>query len=488
MSKANESKRLLRSQKTKKDDDELFVKLPKFSKRVRGKSSLQKQEDESDVNSKAILPANERLYKFLKQPACQRWIWCEFLESFIDKTILASAYSPINYKQTRFAQLETDELPKRCWQFIRRLNGKPRRFSPAFIASEKAELERYRGVIRQLQQFRLDATQSVESLPKQIPMPLPMDAKVVSLLSKPLPMLRKGRVIGYDPKDCSYLVKFDMGGKHTVLSRADCYLYTLHECKSKSLADIINETPADNELDAVAEDTTGQKRCHPLFAALLQLQKQLTLKRKIISDITAINEEFVGGGVPVAATRRDIKLTPQLEKLQHRYASNIITLHRVNAEILDNLRVAHEQMVVYEKDYLQNNDIPCNKILEKCRFLAERDLKASSNQMYLKGQATRELILQLQTLLYLCTELGQGNDIEVNAVLDDYINKLVTESTPEHLADFQHVIGILHKLRDQITTMWNLESERRQQQLLQVQQSDIASFVITEEGDIDMSL
>ncbi|KAH8369659.1 hypothetical protein KR093_000568, partial [Drosophila rubida] len=432
----------------------------------------------------------ERLYKFLKQPYCQRWIWCEFLESFIDKAILNSSYSSINYKQTRFAQLETAQLPRRCWQLIRRINGKPRRFGPAFLAAEKAELERFRTAVRLLQQFKLVVTQNVQSLPKNIPMPLPVDAKVISLLSRPLLMLCKGRIVGYDPKECSYMVKFDMAGKHVVLSMADYYLHALQEPKSVPISDIVKETSIDVQRVGVLDTSSDKKRCKPLLAALLQLQRQLALKRKTVNDIAAINEELEAAGLPVATTRREIKLTPQREKLQHRYAANMITLHRVNADILENLRVAHELLVVYEKEYMQNNDAPCNKILEKCRFLAERDLKAQANQMKLKRQATRELILKLQTLLYLCAELGHGNDVEVSAVLDDFVKKILAESSPQHLGDFQHVVEIVQGLRVQIGVMWKMESERRQQQqqLLQVQQSEntTTSLVTTEESDIDM--
>ncbi|KAH8261619.1 hypothetical protein KR044_012345, partial [Drosophila immigrans] len=430
----------------------------------------------------------ERLHKFLKQPFCQRWIWCEFIESFIDKAILTSGYSPIHCKQTRFGQLETDQLPRRCWQFMRRINGKPRRFGPAFIACEKAELERYRSVIRHLQQFRMDATQSVLSLPKQIPIPLPVDAKVISLLSTPQVVLCKGRVVGHEPKNCSYLIKFDIAGKHIVLSMGDCYLHALHGSKSLSVADILNETSmAENQLLAVSSDTLmDHKRCKPLLTPLLQLQKQLALKSKTVNDIAAIIEELEAGGVQVATTPREVKLTPQREKLQYRYAANMITLHRVNVDILENLRVAHQNLVEYEKDYMQNNEAPYNKILEKCRFLAERDLKAASNQMFLKRHATRELILKLQTLLYLCTELGHGNDIEVNAVLDVYVGEILQESSPQLFADFQQIVSIVQRLRDQIGAMWKIESERRQQQLLQVQQSDNANLMVAEEFDIDL--
>ncbi|XP_034480661.1 protein lin-9 homolog [Drosophila innubila] len=491
MSKTNESQRLLRSQKADKEDDELFVKLPKFSKRARGKSTLDNQEEESVASAKELVPreAHDRLYKFLKQPNSHRWIWCEFVDSFIDQATQDSGFDVKWYLRSVYPRLEDNQLlPLRCWQLLRRDMGKARRFSPAFIESEKRELNRSRNMVRMLQQRKVDIEQfgmPLDVMPKIIPLPLAVDTKVISLLRAPLELLYKGRVVGYEPKDCSYLIKFDIAGKHIVLSMADSLLHVVHECKTISLASIIqeaNETPVSSAADTDTTDT--DKESKPLLDAVLQLQKLLVLKRKTVQDMAVMNEELEASG-PQASNRREIKLTPQREKLQRRYAANMITLHRVNADILESLRVAHNHLSECEKDAQQCQSTPRKKIYEKCRLLAELDLKASPGLPNLKLQATRDLILRLQTLLYVCAEMRHGKDQDLDEVLEDYVANMMSNLPTQLHDDFQSVVAMLQPLREQIVVMHKIETDRCQQ-LLQIQQSETTTLVVTEEAEVDM--
>ncbi|KAH8418719.1 hypothetical protein KR222_002800 [Zaprionus bogoriensis] len=479
MSKPVESHRLLRSQtmaeKADEEEDDLFVKLPKFSKRQRSKHQTDNQEEDSDASSKELV-VNQRLYKYLKQPNCQRWVWCEFIESFLDQAILASAYDMNSYLHSCFPALQSRQLPRRCWQIIRRNMGKARRFSTAFIAGERVELERCRRIVRLLQCGKVDMEQdgqSLELMPKLIPLPLPVDAKVISLLSKPQLSLCKGRVVGYEPKDSSYLVKFEVAGKNKVLSMPDCLLHALQECKSQPLASIVQEAEEKSENGA---EEQGPKA---LLDALLQLQKLLALKRQTVQDMAVMNEELEASGVP-APVRREVKLTPQREKLQRRYAANMITLHRVNADILEPLRVANNQLNEYEQDAHQRKSLPGNKLYEKCRVLAEMDLKSVLGQTNAQLEASRELILRLQTLLYLYGELGFGNDVEVDAVIEDFVTNMLVEMPPQLSAEFAQVLALLQPLREHILGMYKLETGRCQK-MLQLHQR-------TEDSDIEMGL
>lgn len=475
MSKPIESHRQLRSQttmaeKADEEEDDLFVKMPKFSRRQRVNKPSDHQEEDSDASFKEVgsLPANQRLCRYLKQPNCQRWVWCEFIESFLDQSILASAYDMDSYLHSCFPALQSRQLPRRCWQIIRRNMGKARRFSTAFIAGERVELERCRRIVRMLQCGKVDMEQngqSLELMPKLIPLPLPVDAKVISLLSTPQLSLYKGRVVGYEPKDSSYLVKFDVAGKTKVLNMPDCMLHVLQECKSQTLASIVQE--AEEKSDNGAEDQ-GPKA---LLDALLQLQKFLALKRQTVQDMAVMNEELEASGVP-APVRREVKLTPQREKLQRRYAANMIMLHRVNADILEPLRIAHNHLHEYEQDAMQRKSMPGNKLYEKCRVLAEMDMKAASAQTNLHLEATRELILRLQTFLYLCGELGHGNDVEVDAVMEDFVNNMLVELPPQLSAEFSKVVALMQPLREHILGMCKLESEKCQEMYQMQQHSD----------------
>ncbi|TDG40796.1 hypothetical protein AWZ03_012780 [Drosophila navojoa] len=491
MAKANESQRLLRSQTADKDDGELFIKLPKFSKRLRAKTSTEGvQEPDIEPTAKETFKVSERLYKYLKLPNCQRWIWCEFIESFIDKAILGSSYDMNSYVQSFFPQLETRHLPRRAWQMIRRNMGKARRFSAAFIARERIELERCRNVVRQLQQRKFNAeqdAQSLELMPKLIPMPLSVDCKVVSLINMPTLVLCKGRVVGFECKDSSYQVKFNVAGKHTIMKMPDCQLHVLQDCKTVSLDSITQDADVKQEVPLQMSDDSEELKA--LFDSLLQLQKLLALKRKTVQDMASMNEEVEASGMPAPA-RRETKHTPLREKLQRRYAANIITLHRVNTDILEPLRVAHQHLSEYEKEAMQSKSVPRNKLYEKCRTLAEMDMKAAPYQKNVHVEATRELILGLHTLLYLCGELGHGNNVEVDAVIDDFVNNMLTGLPSQLTTEFRQVIDMLQPLRVHIQAVTRAESEHSQQiYQLNQQTPDIASNLLpNDESDIEMGL
>ncbi|XP_032587595.1 protein lin-9 homolog isoform X1 [Drosophila mojavensis] len=487
MSKANESQRLLRSQTADKDDGELFIKLPKFSKRLRTKTST---EGVQEADIEPTFTVSQRLYKYLKQPNCQRWIWCEFIESFIDKAILSSSYDMNSYVQSFFPQVETRHLPRRAWQMIRRNMGKARRFSTAFIARERIEMERCRNVVRQLQQRKFNAeqdAQSLELMPKFIPMPLSVDCKVVSLLNIPTQVLCKGRVVSFEPEDSSYQVKFNVAGKHTVMKVPDCQLHVLQDCKTLSLDSIMQGVDEKQEVPSQLSDDGEELKA--LFDSLLQLQKLVALKRKTVQDMASMNEEVEASGMPAPA-RRETKQTPLREKLQRRYAANMITLHRVNADILEPLRVAHHHLSEYEKEAMQSKCVPRNKLYEKCRTLAEMDMKAAPCQSNVQVEATRELILGLQTLLYLCGELGHGNNVEVDAVIDDCVNQMLMGLPSQLTTEFRQVIDMLQPLREHIQAVTKAESEHNQQMYQMHQQTpDIASNLLpNDESDIEMGL
>ncbi|XP_043071227.1 protein lin-9 homolog [Drosophila grimshawi] len=449
--KKESRRRLLRSQThATKDNNELFVHLPKFTMRLREeKGSVEAKEPDNVVND-----PKQMLYKFVKQSKCQCWIWYEFNESTIDKAILASTFDWNDYLVNYLQELETRQMSRHCWQVIRRSLGKARRFSPAFIELERNMLEENRYIVRQLQQRRLDVLQDkqllLELLPKQIPLPLAVDTKVISLLSVPRSRLCKGRIVSYDPRQSRYLVKFNIGSKHKLLSIPDCLLHALQECNSVPSSTIVQEFK-EKQLLAEAVSPEDQARAQ-LITTVLQLQKLIDLKRKTVQDVTSMNEELLLGGVPPIA-RRESKQSTNREKLQLRHASNIMALHRVNAEILKPLRLAQNYLNEYETSVLHNKCLPRNKLYEKCRTLAEMDMKAVQNKGQVEDGGTRLLILRLQTLLHVCGELGNGNNIEVDAVMEDVVTNMLVGLPTELSEEFDQVVGLLKPLSEQIRAL-----------------------------------
>ena len=78
-----------------------------------------------------------------------------------------------------FPNLKTRRLTRVQWCKVRRLMGKPRRCSHAFLAEERQELERKRECIRGLQHSKMVDPDSLKILPTEdIPMQLTIGAKV----------------------------------------------------------------------------------------------------------------------------------------------------------------------------------------------------------------------------------------------------------------------------------------------------------------------
>ncbi|KAI8039395.1 hypothetical protein M5D96_008119 [Drosophila gunungcola] len=471
------------------EDDELFVKGPDFGKlkRIAMKPVSQRKtkkkfsrknnvvssdddEEEEDmeetINFKTYSMPGQRLYNFLSQLSSHRWIWCEFVESFLDKPILAGAYDIERFISECCPLLGTRFLPRRGWQLLRRNMGKARRFSSAFIEQERSELERTRRIVRELQQYRFNSEEDglyLDQIPKRIPLPLATDAKVTSLLQGDFHKgIIDGCIMDYDPQDSTYLVRFIKEGKSAGFSIQDSRLYSEQDSTALPLSIMMNGTKS----DAV------QKDCD-----------------KTVIDIAQMNEDFDGNS---SGNRRDAKMTSQREKLHRRYAANMITLHRVNSDVLEPLHILHDHLAEYQKqeeEHEAKGGRPASEVYQKCRLQAELDLKlaASEKSLKIESDRTREFICNLHTILYLNGRLGRENSSDMEVVLADLRSHMVA-NMPQLLAQqFQDALDSLDPLRQEVVTIFKaLKKPERfqitQQAPLQAE-NGIYNFVVEAQPD-----
>ncbi|CAF1518130.1 unnamed protein product, partial [Didymodactylos carnosus] len=114
------------------------------------------------------------------------------------------------YLKQCFPNLTTSQLTRRQWNIIRRILGKPRRLSNAFLQGEIDSLHSQRQLIRLLQyQDCLDKIEhDFRDLPKYIAQPLTVGTKVIARLRQPLNGLYSGQIAEING-DSIYRILFD---------------------------------------------------------------------------------------------------------------------------------------------------------------------------------------------------------------------------------------------------------------------------------------
>ena len=145
--------------------------------------TCQSSPDEEKISALKRLNAQRlgvALRNLLKLPKAHKWVCFEFFYSDIDKVLFCSGENDfIQCLKESFPNLKTRRLTRVQWCKVRRLMGKPRRCSHAFLAEERQELERKRECIRGLQHSKMVDPDSLKILPTEdIPMQLTIGAKV----------------------------------------------------------------------------------------------------------------------------------------------------------------------------------------------------------------------------------------------------------------------------------------------------------------------
>ncbi|CAL1535985.1 unnamed protein product [Lymnaea stagnalis] len=167
------------------------------------------------LDKRAAQATGMRLRNLLKLPKAHKWVCYEWFYSNIDAPLFLGENDFCICLRESFPQLKCKKLRRVEWNKIRRLMGKPRRCSPAFLAEERAVLEERRDKIRQLQQRKMLEFSSIKELPDEIPLHLVIGTKVTARLRKPQDGLFTGTIAALDTADNSYRVTFDRPGLGT---------------------------------------------------------------------------------------------------------------------------------------------------------------------------------------------------------------------------------------------------------------------------------
>nr|ABC48774.1 always early [Drosophila melanogaster] len=478
---------------------ENFTKKPsKISVDVSEDEKAKEKEKEQDPYSNDFI-LGKRLYNFLKYLSSHRWIWCEFVDSFLDKPTLTMGYDMKRFIAEYCPLLHSCFMPRRGWQLVRRNMGKARRFSAAFIELEREELECQRRIVRQLQQHKFNPKENVgylDQIPKRVPLPLAKDATVSSFLhGKSFEGIVNGTVMGYDPQDYTYLVRFNRNDHAVVLSLPDSQLYSDEETAAVPLSIIMRGNKSSSVISESAKtEKFGNKRyTKELLESVLRVGKLQDVKHKILMDLARMNEDFeTFKEIGSSSSRRDAKVTPQRENLQRRYSASMITLHRVNADILEPLRILHDYLVEYQKQDEEEESKrgrPASEVYQKCRMQAEQDLKTAADEKFLKIESdrTQEFVRNLHTILYLNGKLGRENSSNLETIIADLVTHMVDNIQPSLGRKLKDGVDSLEPLRQQVVQIFKdvKKPERFQitQQAPMQTEDGIYNFVVEAQPD-----
>ncbi|ETN61331.1 hypothetical protein AND_007010 [Anopheles darlingi] len=151
-----------------------------------------------------------QLKNFLRLPKANRFVFFEWLYADIDRHLYTSPKSYQQLVRERFPKLKTTNLTRVEWTHVRSSFGKPRLFSAAFIAQERADLFSKREKIRVVQGNNLCDQSFSEGLPKSIPRRIPEGARVVArLYGGTNDGAFDGTVDEYDEEKRCYRIIFD---------------------------------------------------------------------------------------------------------------------------------------------------------------------------------------------------------------------------------------------------------------------------------------
>eukprot|EP00127_Corallochytrium_limacisporum_P004064 Clim_evm9s157 gene=Clim_evmTU9s157 len=187
-------------------------------------STPQAKESATEAARRVFVPLTEvwneikeRYHKFATPDALE-WMACEFLYSDMDREIFDMYEIEVSDAFAMAGAKPGMKLTLTQWNQVRRNMGKPRRFSPAFIETERARWYTDRDVVRRVQAMihtfisddDMEEILAGVNLPSWIPYPSLIGREVLVNLAglkneTPNP-IKAGRVLGMDMRKSTYRV------------------------------------------------------------------------------------------------------------------------------------------------------------------------------------------------------------------------------------------------------------------------------------------
>ncbi|CAG5107882.1 Oidioi.mRNA.OKI2018_I69.chr1.g3535.t1.cds [Oikopleura dioica] len=376
----------------------------------------------------------ERLHDFLvKLPKAHRWAVHEFFYSDIDHAIFESESEfKLCLKET-FPQLHGKRLRRVEWNMIRKLLGKPRRFSTAFLEEERESLRSKREKIRILQRNGTLTADQLQDLPRNIPPILPVGTRVtckVNLQSRD-DLLATGTVEVV--VNNGYKIRFDSNEPELSLSGEPYFVSDLNVMSNEQLNPLVVEKP--DEKSDLADTKAAMM---PLINGLADLQVLLDEKERIVGLLHLTNNHAQAQ----FALGQHLSMSEKKE-----YAQNMVRLQQVNSRLEKVFGIVNSSSSSLKTKYpteIETAEHACANAYDLVQQQNKRYPNDPNNPL-----KSESLIVHLTAIL---EELGKSNEAN-NGLIQDLIDSARQTTSPELATLFeQEVVQQVHHLRTALST------------------------------------
>uniref|UniRef100_A0A0R3RU74 DIRP domain-containing protein n=1 Tax=Elaeophora elaphi TaxID=1147741 RepID=A0A0R3RU74_9BILA len=424
-----------------------------------------------------ILKENLRhLKNVLKLPkAARRWVYCEFFYSGVDQQLFSGDNEFVQLLHEMFPNLRTFKLCRPEWRAIRRMIGKPRRCSEAFLNEERESLETkrcnfylltiYRARIRQIYDGSLMNIPTGCELPLRLPPPLIIGAKIYARVRTPKDGIYAGTIDAILP--ASYRVVFDkeemippmiikdsevMSAQTIELLSINYFLEQNRSAIPPSLirfghagvlpkfADIPSSSRSSTGLDSIRKPTRIRDEKVGNFPVrmlviLVKLSKLIEVKRTLVKSLTELNMEaekmnMITDSYPIA--------------FQRRYAQVVIDIETVNRQLQSYLNAINEycNQLLPQLSELSLTSRP-EALRKMCQTHSVQIVKHCNNGLNVQNKHALDLVTSLTALLLQIRALGQQSCTPLDLhTLSESLNEIRKQIDPSNVAAFQDFVEV----------------------------------------------
>ncbi|GMS90359.1 hypothetical protein PENTCL1PPCAC_12534, partial [Pristionchus entomophagus] len=423
-------------------------------------------------------PLKENLRKLknlLKLPMARRWLYCEFFYSAIDEELLLSDNEFTSMLQQAFPNLKTRRLTRTEWRAVRRLIGKPRRCSPAFLEEERRSLEQRRVRIRNIYDginlANLDPNTDFCDLPAKIPRQFVLGMKVFARVRSPKDGVYAGHIDAV--MHSGYRVVFVKEELIPAMEVPDSELipesrvdlvpisYFVEQSKAALPSSVVKlgQSPFNPtkflpdrkpmETNVLGQRLPSQKKTTTdsgrdekvgnfpvrMLVILVKLAKLIEHKKMLVKHLSELNAE---------AEKINMVTDSYTYALQEKYARVVVDLEAVNKQMQTFLTGIQE----YQGQLLPHlTEVPVTSRPEALRKLcfthARQIVKHCNNGLNVRNKPALSMITNLTSLLLQVRSLGQQrcSPLDLNT-LSESLNEIRSKIAPQNIAAFQDYVEV----------------------------------------------
>uniref|UniRef100_A0A1I7XVG4 DIRP domain-containing protein n=1 Tax=Steinernema glaseri TaxID=37863 RepID=A0A1I7XVG4_9BILA len=416
-----------------------------------------------------------RLKNVLKLPKARRWVYCEYFYSGVDQQIFLGDNEFCQLLRESFPNLRCRTMNRQEWRTIRRLIGKPRRCSQAFLNEERQVLEAKREKIRQIYDGTCYQIADYNDLPQRLPRPLAVGMKVYARVRHPKDGIYAGTIDAVLPD--SYRIVFEKEEMIPPMNIRDSEVMAEQRLELVSMTYFLemnrasmphsakqqlalNSTyvghsrsidgrnlPSSSQYSASSAYPSPTKRYNSsrdekvgnfpvrMLVILVKLAKLIETKRQYLQQITSMNDE---------AQRMNLVTTSYPEPFKEKYARLVVDIELLNKMLKSYLSGINEYNAALLPHLSENSATTRPEALRKlCNTHATQIVKHCNNGLNVQDRHCLQLITSLTALLLQVRSLGQQKctPYDLNS-LSESINDIRAQIYPKNAGPFQDTVEI----------------------------------------------